>query len=132
VVGASVRAGSLVAASPTAISLSIKNNGGTPISCAGTSCQVIFAGTNVGTAAPACSGSCSLISGGPATWSLGGANGPLAFLAGSATIAPGQEASFVLNGAITTTGGSFWTAGTPVTINVLFGPASAQVTVISQ
>jgi len=132
VVGASLKAGASSSASPTAISISVKNNGGTPISCSGTTCQVVFAGTNAGSAAPTCTSPCSITSGGPETWTLGGASGPLSFQAGSATLAPGQEASFVLNGALTTTAASFWTAGSSVTINVLFGPASAQVTVISQ
>ena len=131
VVGASLRAGAAVTSPPTAISVSIKNNGGSPIDCS-TSCEVVFAGTSAGTGAPACNSPCTITSGGPETWTLGGGSGPLTFVAGSATLAPGQETSFVLNGALTASSASFWTTGSQVTINVLFGSASAQVTVISQ
>lgn len=132
VVGASLRAGATASASPMAISVSVKNNGGSPITCTSSSCQVVFAGTNAGSAVPSCASPCTIASGGPETWTLGGANGPLSFVTGTATLGPGQEASFVLNGALTTTAATFWTPGSSVTINVLFGSASAQVTVISE
>jgi hypothetical protein len=39
----------------------------------------------------------------------------------------------VLNGPLNVSGsGAFWAPGTPVTINILLGSASAQVTVVSQ
>jgi hypothetical protein len=133
VVGASLRAGATSTASPTAISFSVKNNGGSSISCTPSTCQVVFAGTGVGTTAPACTAPCTITSGGPETWTLGGANAPLTFQAGSAAFSPGAQTSFVLNGALSSlTAGSFWASGASVTINVLFGSASAQVTVVSQ
>lgn len=125
VVGVSLKAGATV---PTAISVSVKNDGGSPITCTGSSCQVVIAGTSVTT--PSCSGSC-LVSGGGLTWSLSTATGPLTFTATGGSLAPGGETSFVMNGPLTGTG-TFWSAGQPVTVNVLFGSASAQVTVISQ
>ncbi len=133
VVGASLRAGPTSGDSPTAIAVSIKNNGGGPIYCTPATCVVTFTGTNVGAAAPACTGACTISSGGPGSWTLGGANGPLTFQAGLPTLAPGAEVSFALNGAFTAgTGAAFWSPGASVTINVLFGSATAQVTVISQ
>jgi hypothetical protein len=133
VVGASLTAGGSQSSSPVAISITVKNNGGSPIACTSTTCEVVFAGTNSGTAQPACTAPCSITSGGAVSWAVGGADEPLTFTASSAaTLAPGRETSFVLNGGLTTTSGSFWTAGEPVTINVLFGSASAQITVVSQ
>jgi len=133
IVGASVKAGQSVGAPPIAIAVSIKNNGGSPISCATpASCEVVFAGTDVGST-PSCSAPCSIISGGSETWTLQTSAGPLTFVAESAgSLAPGAEASFVLNGAISTAAGSFWTPGSTVTINALFGSASSQVTVVSE
>jgi len=140
VVGASARAGSSSAYSPTAISVSIKNNGGSPISCGPSTCQVIFTGTNTGaTTAPSCQSPCSITSGGAATWSVGGPNGtraansPLTFQTNTFTLAPGAQTSFLLNGPLTTgSSPSFWASGTPVTVNVLFGSAAVQVDVTSQ
>jgi len=126
VVEASLRAGS---AAPTAVSVTVKNDGGSPIACAASACQVVVAGSDV--SSPACTGSC-LVSGGNLTWALDSASGPLTFTAtGAAALAPGAETSFVVNGPIGGTG-TFWEAGDPVTLNVIFGSASAQVTVISQ
>ena len=125
VVEASLKAG---AAAPTAISVSVKNNGGSPIACTGSSCEIVIAGTSVTT--PSCSGPC-LVSGGAQTWALSTATGPLSFTATGPDLAPGEETSFVVNGRVGGTG-TFWSAGEPVTINVLFGSASAQVTVVSQ
>ncbi len=122
VVGASFRAGA-----PSAISVSVKNDGGTPIDCSGTSCEVVVAGTSV--TSPACSGSC-LVSGGHLNWTLGGSAGPLTFYA-TGPLSPGEETSFVVNGPMGGSG-TFWSAGEPVTLNVLFGSASAQITVVSQ
>jgi hypothetical protein len=125
VVGVSLRAG---ATSPTAISVSVKNDGGSPITCTGQACQVVVAGTSV--AAPSCTGSC-LVSGGPLSWVVSGTTGPLTFYAtGSGALAPGEETSFVVNGPLPS--GTYWSAGQSVTLNVLFGSASAQVTVVSQ
>ena len=124
-VGVSLKAG---AASPAAISLTVKNNGASPIACNGSSCEVVIAGTNV--TGPSCSGSC-LISGGTQTWALSAATGPLTFEATGPDLAPGAETSFVVNGPMGGTG-TFWSPGEQVTISVLFGSASAQVTTISQ
>lgn len=141
IVGASLKAGALSANSPVAISLSIKNNGGSPISCSPANCQVVFAGTNTGTAtAPACASPCTITSGGQAVWSVGGpggtaaANNPLTFETNTFTLSPGAQASFVLNGPLSTigTGPMFWTSGGAITVNILFGSATAQVTVVSQ
>ena len=131
VVGVSLKAGTGADVPPAAISISIKNNGGSPVTCTAATCQVAFAGTNVGTAAPACSSStCTLVAGG-LTWALGSSGAPLTLTA-AGTLAPGQETSVVVNGPISETGGTFWSSGTAVTLNVLFGSASAQVTLISQ
>ena len=76
VVGAATRAGAATSSPPTAVSISIKNNGGSPISCTPSACQVVFAGTNTGTATPpACAAPCSITSGGPAIWTVGGPGG---------------------------------------------------------
>ncbi|MDG7007027.1 MAG: hypothetical protein JRN06_02145 [Nitrososphaerota archaeon] len=126
VVGVTLKAGPTA---PTAVSVTVKNNGGSPITCSSSTCQVVMVGTNV--TAPACAGSC-LVSGGTLTWALKPASGPLTFMAtGESALPPGAETSFVVNGPIGGTG-TFWSAGEPVTLNVIFGSASAQVTVISQ
>ena len=129
VVGASLRAGT---ASPQAITFSVKNNGGSPISCSTQPCQAVVSGTNL-TTAPSCTstGSC-IVSGGPLSWAVSASTGPLTFLAtGTGPLAPGAETSFVVNGPLPASG-TYWSAGESVTINVLFGSASAQVTVVSQ
>ena len=126
IVGATLRAGS---AAPTAVSVTVKNNGGSPITCASSACQVVIAGTSVVSAS--CVGAC-LVSGGTLTWALDTAAGPLTFTAtGTSPLAPGEEASFVVNGPMGGSG-TFWSAGDAVTLNVIFGSASAQVTVTSQ
>lgn len=141
IAGVSMKAGATAGASPVAISISIKNNGGSPISCTQSTCQVVFAGTNTGaTAAPACAAPCSIVSGGPGVWSVGGpggtpsANNPLTFQTNSFVLQPGSQTSFVLESTLSTVGTSptFWTSGGSVTIAVLFGSASAQVAVTSQ
>lgn len=141
IVGASLKAGANAGASPLAVSISIKNNGGSPISCTASTCQVVLLGTNTGTTtAPACASPCGIISGGPGVWIIGGpagiptANNPLTFETNSFTLQPGGQTSFVLDGALSTLGTSpsFWTNGASVTIDVLFGSTSAQVPVISQ
>ena len=140
VVGASMKAGATSSASPVAISISVKNNGGSPISCTPSTCQVVFAGTNTGTTnPPACAAPCSITSGGPLSWAVGGptgpaaANNPLTFVANSQNLQPGAETSFVLNSALSTMGSSpvFWTPGAAVTINLLFGSSSTQVVITS-
>jgi hypothetical protein len=135
VVGASLRAGAATSYSPAAISIALKNNGGTPITCTtATSCQVVFTGTSTGTGLT-CSTTCPVTSGGNLTWSVStAASIPLTFRATApSTLPPGGETSFTLNGPLTFSGsGVFWAPGTPVTINILFGSASAQVTVVSQ
>lgn len=141
VVGASLRAGAGPGSSPVAISLSIKNDGGSAISCTPSTCQVVFAGTDTGgTDPPACSAPCSITSGGSAVWSLGGPGGtpsaslPLTFETDTFTLGPGSETSLVLNGELSTVGSSptFWAAGAAVTVDVLFGSASSQISVTSQ
>ncbi len=141
VVGASLKAGPATGSSPLAISISIKNNGGSPISCTPSTCQVIFAGTNTGsTTPPDCSAPCSIISGGSATWSVGGPSGsatpsaPLTFQTSTFLLQPGSQTSFILSGGLSTvgSGATFWTSGSTVTVDVVFGSTTAQVAVTSQ
>jgi len=141
VVGAAVRAGAEASSSPSAVSISIKNDGGSPITCTPSSCQVVFAGTNTGTVSPpACAAPCSITSGGPAIWAVGGpageleANTPLTFETNNFVLQPGGQTSFILNAPLSSVGTSptFWGVGASVTVNVLFGSASAQVVVASQ
>jgi len=141
VVEASLKAGATTASSPVAISISIKNNGGSAISCTQSTCQVVFAGTNTGsTTAPACSAPCSIVSGGPAVWSVGGpagtptASNPLTFETNSFILQPGAQTSFVLGSALSTVGTSptFWIPGASVTLDIVFGSTTAQVVVASQ
>ncbi|MDG7010988.1 MAG: hypothetical protein JRN57_02590 [Nitrososphaerota archaeon] len=135
IVGASLKAGASSSVSPLAIAISIKNNGGTPIACRGSgACEVVVANTSTGAGGATCNAPCSIISGGALTWGVGKAAGPLTFYlsSNSTQLAAGSEASFVLTGPLQATLPSYWSAGTPVTINVLFGSASAQVTVVSQ
>ena len=141
VVEASLKAGATAASSPVAISISIKNNGGSAISCTQSTCQVIFAGTNTGsTTVPACSAPCSIVSGGPAVWSVGGpagiptASNPLTFETNSFVLQPGGQTSFILGSTLSTVGTSptFWTTGASVTLDIVFGSTTAQVVVASQ
>ena len=126
IVGASLRAGG---AAPASVAVTVKNNGGSPIACTGSACQVVIAGTSVVT--PSCTGTC-LVSGGTLIWALNSTSGPLTFTAtGASPLAPGAETSFVVNGPLGGTG-KFWSAGDQITLNVIFGSASAQVTVTSQ
>ena len=125
IVGISLKAGSTA---PTAISVSVKNNGGSPITCSGQTCQVVIAGTSATT--PSCASPC-IVSGGSLSWVVSGSTGPLTFYAtGTDPLAPGEETSFVVNGPLPP--GTYWSSGQAVTVNALFGSASAQVTVISQ
>ena len=133
-VGASLKAGALPSDSPVAITISIKNNGGNPISCEmQTTCEIVIAGTSVG-ATSTCTAPCSITSGGDLDWVLKNATGPLTFVLSSTPVqlAAGAQTSFVLSGPISTTGPTYWAVGSPVTINALFGSASTQVTVVSQ
>jgi len=141
VVGAAMRAGAAAVDPPSAVSISIKNDGGSQISCTPSSCQVVFAGTDTGAATPpACEAPCSITSGGPAIWTVGGPDGepepdnPLTFETNTFTLQPGGQTSFVLNAPLSSIGTipTFWVAGEPITVNVLFGSASAQVVVTSQ
>ena len=136
IVDASLKAGTATSTSPVAIAVTVKNDGGSPISCgSSTSCEVVFAGTSTGSAAATCNSPCTITSGGTLVWGVGSSAGALTFdLSSTPTqLASGSQTSFVLNGVLSTTGSPvFWTPGTPVTINVLFGTASAQVTVVSQ
>jgi hypothetical protein len=139
--GASARAGDSAGGSPMAVSISVKNDGGSPISCTPATCQVAFAGTNTGSGAvPACDAPCSITSGGPAIWSVGGpagvpaAGGPLVFETNTFTLLPGAQTSFVLDAPLSSvgTGATFWTAGASVTVRIDFGSASAQVALTSK
>lgn len=141
VVGSSLRAGAGPGDSPLAVSVSIKNDGGSAISCTPSTCQVVFAGTDTGsTTPPACSAPCSIASGGAAVWSIGGpggspsANASLTFQTDTFTLGPGAETSLVLNGALSTVGSSpvFWGPGAAVTVDIVFGSSSSQVVVTSQ
>ena len=141
VVGAATKAGASAGDSPVSISFSIKNDGGNHISCTPSTCQVVFAGTNTGVAtAPACTAPCNITSGGPAIWSVGGpagvptAGNPLIFETDTFSLQPGAQTSFILNSPLSLVGTSptFWTAGSSVTVNVLFGSTSTQITIISQ
>ena len=136
VVGASFKAGSNAASSPVAISISIKNNGGSPINCSSTtSCEVVLAGTSTGSTAASCNLPCTLTSGGSLGWTVASTTGPLTFDLASAPAAlpSGAQTSFVLSGPLAAgTSPTFWAPGDVVTVNVLFGSASAQVTVISE
>ena len=141
VVGAATRAGASASSSPTAVSISIKNDGGNPIPCTPSTCQVVFAGTNTGSnAAPACAAPCTITSGGPAVWSIGGpagtpsAGNPLMFETNTFSLQPGAQTSFVLNAPLSSVGTAptFWATGSPVTVNVLFGSTSTQLAVTSQ
>lgn len=141
VVGAAMRAGAAAGDPPIAFSISIKNDGGNPISCTPSSCQVVFAGTNTGmTTPPACAAPCSITSGGPAIWTIGGpagepeANNPLTFETNTFTLQPGGQTSFVLNAPLSSVGASptFWAVGDAITVNVLFDTTSVQVVITSQ
>jgi hypothetical protein len=141
VVEASLRSGAGPGSSPVAISVSIKNNGGSPITCSPATCQVVFAGTDTGAStSPACSAPCSIASGGPAVWTLGGPGGsisttsPLTFETNSFTLQAGGQTSFALDGGLSAYGpnATFWGPGAAVTVEVLFGSASTQVSVTSQ
>jgi hypothetical protein len=102
---------------------------------------VVFADTDTGTATPpACAAPCSITSGGPAIWTVGGpsggpeANNPLTFETDAFTLQPGGQTSFALDAPLSSVGTSptFWVAGTPITVNVVFGSTSVQVVVTSQ
>ena len=141
VLSASLRAGGTSGSSPVAISISIKNNGGSNIACTPSTCQVVFAATDTGsTNPPSCAAPCSITSGGPALWSLGGpggtvsANAPLTFETDTFTFKQGGETSFIMGGALSSIDASslFWTSGAGVTIDLIFGATSSQVVVTSQ
>jgi len=138
VVGASMVATSSSTA-PSAISLTIKNNGGSTISCStASSCTVLFAGTNTGTGTPpSCPAATCTITSAPAGWTLaGGLSQPLsfAFSGASLSLAPGTQTSFTLSDTGLTLGTSptMPAHGSTVTLNVVFGTASSQVTVTAQ
>jgi len=140
-VGASLKAGASASNSPMAVSVTVKNDGGSPISCTPSTCLVVFVGTNTGTTTvPSCAAPCSITSGGPGIWTIGGpsgtpaANNPLMFQSNSFTLQPGAQTSFILNAPLSTFGSAptFWTTGASVTINALFGSTSAQVDATSQ
>jgi hypothetical protein len=139
VIGAAVVGASASTGAPGAISISIKNNGGNPISCTSATCVVTFAGTSDGStpATLTCTSASGCLTSAPAGWSLTAAvaNAPLQFNFGTNTLAPGAQTSFVVNGMTiggTTTGVAMPTHGASVTLNVVFGTASAQVTVTAQ
>ena len=135
IVSASFKAGSGSTSSPVAISIIVKNSGGSPIDCSSTtSCEVILAGTSTGSTAATCTLPCTLTSGGDLIWGLASTSGPLTFVltTAPADLQSGAQTSLVLSGPLAAgTSPTFWGPGAPVTVNVLFGSASAQVTVIS-
>jgi hypothetical protein len=136
VVEASMVAGSGATAAPSAMSVSIKNDGGTPITCSSTvACEVVLAGTNIGTGATVVP---STLVSAPAGWAvLTTDSTPLTFtysFSASTTVQPGSQVSFLVSGT-PLTGSSMTgmpTHGSTVTLSVVFGTASAQVTVIAQ
>jgi hypothetical protein len=137
VVGSSIVGAPNAQSPPSAISVTIKNNGGSTINCSPSTCVVTFAGTNEGStpATVSCSGACMTSS--PAGWSLtaAAAGAPLQFNFGTGTLSPGSETSFSVNGMTiggTLTGVAMPTHGSSVTVNVVFGASSAQVTAIAQ
>lgn len=137
VVGASIVGAPASDSPPTAISITVKNNGGSTIDCSASTCLVTLAGTSEGSspATVTCTGTCLTSS--PSGWALttSTANAPLQFDFGSGTLAPGAETSFAVNGMTiggTLTGVTMPTHGSSVTLNVVFGPASAEVTVPAQ
>jgi hypothetical protein len=136
VVDASIAAGPGATAAPSSMSISIKNDGGTPITCSpSNACEVVLAGTNIGTGASVVP---STIISAPAGWAVLATTGaPLTFAyssTASTLVPPGSQVSFLVNGAPLT--GSLMTGmpthGSTVTLSVVFGTASAQVTVIAQ
>lgn len=137
VVGASIVGAPNSTSPPGAISITIKNNGGSTITCSPGTCLVSLAGTDEGStpATVACAGTCLTSS--PSGWALTSptANAPLQFNFGSTTLGPGAETSFAVNGMTiggTLAGVTMPTHGSTVTLNVVFGPASSQVTVPAQ
>lgn len=136
VVGVSLKAGATPSDSPVAVTVSVKNNGGDPITCqTQTSCEVVIAGTSTGSPPTTCGTPCGIASGGSLEWEVLNASGPLTFVLSTtpAQLPAGSQTSFVLSGPLSTAGSpTFWSAGSPVTVNALFGSASTQVTVVSQ
>ncbi len=142
VVGASVVGGYSeggAASLPSAIAITVKNNGGSPVTCSSTSaCTIVFAGTGISatlTCAPTTCLTSSPVAG-PSSWAIGsGTAGPLLFGVGGTgfSLAPGAQTSLIASGI---TGGGTLTGmpahGASVTLNIVFGSASTQVTVVAQ
>ena len=142
VVGASVVGGYSTggaAALPSAIALTIKNDGGSPITCSSTSpCTVVFAGTGTSAALSCAPNTCLTSSPGAGanSWGIGsGTSGPVLFSVGGTgfSLAPGAQTSLIAAGV---SGGGTLTGmpahGSSITLNLVFGSASAQVTVVAQ
>ena len=135
VVGASLVAGADSTKAPSAMSITIKNDGGSTIDCGTGSCEVVVVGTNI-TGTPTQCQACIVSS--PTGWNVSThAGSPLTFVFSPAnkTLAPGAQASLLVSGpaftgAYTLTG--MPTRGSTVTLNVIFGSASTQVTVVAQ
>ena len=134
VVGASMVGASSASSPPAAISVTVKNNGGSTINCSPSTCLVSFAGTNEGStpATVTCDGPCLTSS--PAGWALtaASAGAPLQFNFGTGSLAPGAETTFSVNGMAiggTLAGVAMPVHGAMVTLYVVFGSSSAQVTV---
>lgn len=135
VVSAALVAGSNSTSAPTAISLTIKNNGGSPINCGTASCEVVISGTNIGSTPGSPCPACIVSS--PTGWGpSAAADAPLAFVfsPAAATLAPGAQTSFLVNGPVFTgsTLTGMPTSGSTVTLSVIFGSASTQVTVVAE
>ncbi len=134
VVSVSLTGGASSSASPVSFTITIKNTGSSAITCTSSTCLVTFAGTNTGTVtAPSCSAPCTITSS-PTGWAIGGAiSNPLSFSAGTMTLAPGAQATLVLNGPVTLgtgpTGMPVHNSGTAQTLNIVFGTASTSASV---
>jgi len=123
------------ATSINAFSITVKNTGTSTINCStSVSCEVIIQTAKQGSTAvtsPTPTGSTS--SGTSIPWSvLGTASSPVTFAASPMTLPPGGQASLVEGTLTLSTGGTGYVTGTVVTVNVVFGAASAQINIIAQ
>ncbi|MDG7010036.1 MAG: hypothetical protein JRN16_04025 [Nitrososphaerota archaeon] len=135
VVGASLVAGSTSSAAPSAMSVTVKNDGGSAIDCANGGCQVVISGSDTGSTPGTACTACIVSS--PTGWTASATtDAPLTFVFAptTETLAPGAQASFLVSGPVFTgtTLTGMPTPGSMVTLNVIFGSASTQVTVVAQ
>ncbi len=135
VVGASLVAGSGTSAAPSAISVTIKNNGGSTIACSTATCELILSGTNIGATPGTSCASCIVSS--PIGWTVSSTiDTPLTFTFAPTptSFAPGAQTSVLVSGPVFTGGtlAGMPTHGSSVTLNVVFGTDSTQVTVVAQ